>query len=169
MRSRIPGGQRMQTIYFAGGCLWGAQAFVKMPPGVVATEARRANGASDNLDRPYGGYAECVKTTFDERRMTATELMGRFFEIIDPYSANRQEADVGEKYRTSVYSEDPSHLREAEARIWARPDCDKTRVEALPLTRYLPSGEEHQDHLDKFPNDYRHIPNALMRKYLPKG
>ena len=57
--------------------------------------------------------------------MTVTELMGYFFEIIDPYCVNRQGADVGEKYRTGVYSEDPSHLREAEAYIRARPDRDR--------------------------------------------
>lgn len=49
----------MQTIYFAGGCLWGVQAFVKTLPGVVATEAGRANGAGDSLEGPYDGYAEC--------------------------------------------------------------------------------------------------------------
>ena len=69
---------------------------------------------------------------------------------------NRQGADVGEKYRTGIYSEDPSHLREAEAYIRARPDRERIRV------------EEHQDHLDKFPDDYCHIPRELMRKYLPK-
>lgn len=89
-------------------------------PGVVATEAGRPNGAGDGLEGPYDGYAECVKATFDEGRVTVTELMGYFFEIIDPYSVNRQGADVGEKYRTGVYSEDPSHLREAEAYIRAR-------------------------------------------------
>ena len=65
----------MQTIYFAGGCLWGVQAFVKTLPGVIATEAGRANGASDSLEGPYDGYAECVKTTFDEDRVTVTELI----------------------------------------------------------------------------------------------
>ena len=71
-----------------------------------ASSPRRGarTGASDNLDRPYGGYAEYVKTALDERRVTATELMGYFFEIIGPYSVNRQGADVGEKYRTGVYS-----------------------------------------------------------------
>ena len=155
----------MQTIYFAGGCLWGVQAFVKTLPGVVATEAGRANGAGDSLEGPYDGYAECVKTTFDEDRVTVAELMGYLFEIIDP---NRQGANVGEKYRTGVYSEDPSHLREAEAYIRARPDRDQIRVEVLPLTSYVPSAEEHQDHLDKFPNDYCHIPRELMTKYLQK-
>lgn len=158
----------MQTIYFAGGCLWGVQAFVKTLPGVVTTEAGRANGSGDSLEGPYDGYAECVKTTFDEGRVTVAELMGYFFEIIDPYSVNRQGADAGEKYRTGVYSEDPSHLREAEAYIWARPDRDRIRVEVLPLARYVPSAEEHQDHLDKFPNDYCHIPRELMRKYFQK-
>lgn len=158
----------MQTIYFAGGCLWGVQAFVKTLPGVVATEAGRANGAGDSLEGPYDGYAECVKATFDEGRATVTELMGYFFEIIDPYSVNRQGADVGEKYRTGVYSEDPSHLREAQAYIRARPDRDRIRVEVLPLARYVPSAEVHQDHLDKFPNDYCHIPRELMTKYLQK-
>lgn len=115
------------------------QAFVKTLPGVVATEAGRANGATGSLEGPYDGYAECVKATFDEGRVTVTELMGYFFEIIDPYSVNRQGADVGEKYRTGVYSEDPSHLREAQAYIRARPDRDRIRVEVLPLARYVPS------------------------------
>ncbi|WP_452040012.1 peptide-methionine (S)-S-oxide reductase [Adlercreutzia rubneri] len=156
----------MQTIYFAGGCLWGVQAFVKTLPGVVATEAGRANGATGSLGGPYDGYAECVKATFDEGRVTVTELMGYFFEIIDPYSVNRQGVDVGEKYRTGVYSEDPSHLHEAEAYIRARPDRDQTSVEVLPLARYVPSAEEHQDRPDTFPDDYCYIPRELMAKYL---
>lgn len=36
----------------------------------------------------------------------------------------------------------------------------------LPLTRYVLSAEEHQDRLDKFPNDYCHIPKELMTKHL---
>ncbi|ANS91031.1 Peptide methionine sulfoxide reductase MsrA [Staphylococcus pseudintermedius] len=43
----------METIYLAGGCLWGVQAFVKTIPGVVMTEAGRANGYSATLDGPY--------------------------------------------------------------------------------------------------------------------
>ena len=35
-----------------------------------------------------------------------------------------------------------------------------------PLTRYVPSAEEHQDRLDKFPDDYCHIPRELMTKHL---
>lgn len=156
---------RLETIYFAGGCLWGVQAFMKTLPGVVDTEAGRANGLQARLDIPYDGYAECVKTTFDETRVTVAQLMDYFFEIIDPYSVNKQGIDVGEKYRTGVYSLDPAHLQAARSYIEARPDRDKIRVEVAPLTCYVPSAEEHQDHLDKFPNDYCHIPHELMTKY----
>lgn len=79
----------MQTTYFAGGCLRGVQAFAKTLPGVVATKAGRVNEATGSFERPYDGYAECVKTTFDEGRVTVTEPMDPFFEIIDPYSVNR--------------------------------------------------------------------------------
>lgn len=59
----------METIYLAGGCLWGIQAFVKTIPGVVMTEAGRANGYSATLDGPYDGYVECVKTIFDPSKL----------------------------------------------------------------------------------------------------
>ena len=29
----------METIYVAGGCLWGVQAFIKTLPGIIHTEA----------------------------------------------------------------------------------------------------------------------------------
>ncbi|MFA0520786.1 peptide-methionine (S)-S-oxide reductase, partial [Vibrio sp. 10N.222.55.E8] len=34
----------MEQIYLAGGCLWGVQEFIKYVPGVINTEAGRANG-----------------------------------------------------------------------------------------------------------------------------
>ncbi|HET7627680.1 MAG TPA: peptide-methionine (S)-S-oxide reductase [Bacillales bacterium] len=155
----------MEVVYFAGGCLWGVQAFIKSLPGVEFTEAGRANGTSHTLDGDYDGYAECVKTGFDPSRVTITELMGYFFEIIDPYSLNKQGQDVGEKYRTGVYSEEPKHLEEAKAFIRERPDRDRIVVEVLPLTNNVRSAEEHQDRLAKYPNDYCHIPQEILSKY----
>lgn len=157
----------METIYLAGGCLWGVQHFVKSLPGVIRTEAGRANGSTDTLDGPYDGYAECVKVDFDPRAVTVSELMGYLFEIIDPYSVNRQGADVGEKYRTGVYSTDERHLAEARAFIAAREDRARIAVEVRPLANYVRSADEHQDRLECHPEDYRlcHIPLAVMNKY----
>ncbi len=155
----------METIYFSGGCLWGVQAFVKTLKGVVHTEAGRANGKSDSLDGAYDGYAECVKTTFDPDVTDVTQLMDCFFEIIDPYSVNQQGMDVGEKYRTGVYSKTASHLVDARRYIDGRADRDRIVVEVKPLTNYVKSAAEHQDRLARCPDDYCHIPKELLQKY----
>ncbi|WP_251639775.1 peptide-methionine (S)-S-oxide reductase [Sporosarcina sp. NCCP-2716] len=155
----------MEVVYLAGGCLWGVQAFVKTLPGVLKTEAGRANGANPTLEGEYDGYAECVKTEFDPTVVTVSDLMAYLFEIIDPYSVNRQGEDVGEKYRTGLYSEQAAHLEEARAFIQKRGDADRIAVEVLPLTNYVKSAEEHQDRLAKCPDDYCHIPADLLRKY----
>ncbi|WP_282154969.1 peptide-methionine (S)-S-oxide reductase [Cytobacillus gottheilii] len=155
----------METVYFAGGCLWGVQAFIKTLPGVWFTEAGRANGTSQTLHGDYDGYAECVKAEFDPQVVLITELMGYFFEIIDPYSLNKQGQDVGKKYRTGVYSENPEHLIEAKTFLSKRSDYDRIVVEVLPLTNYVRSAEEHQDRLARCPDDYCHIPEELLNKY----
>ena len=156
-----------QELYFAGGCLWGVQAFAKTLPGVVFTEAGRANGTGLSLEGPYDGYAECVRTRFDPGLVTLGQLMAFFFEIIDPYSLNKQGVDVGKKYRTGLYSTDPRHLEEARAFINGREDRDKIMLEVLPLTNYVRSAEEHQHHLERHPEDcsYCHIPDAVLNRY----
>ena len=157
----------METVYLAGGCLWGVQHFFDVVPGVLSTEAGRANGTTNTLDGPYDGYAECVKVVFDEKATSISELMAHLFEIIDPYSVNKQGVDVGKKYRTGLYSTSEKHLEEARAFIDRRADREKIVVEVLPLTNYVRSAEEHQHHLARFPEDcsYCSIPDEVMNRY----
>ena len=98
-----------EEIYLAGGCLWGVQEFVRHLPGVIQTQAGRANGTSSSTKSEYDGYAECVRTIFDPAKVTATRLVEYLFEIIDPYSINQQGPDIGPKYRTGVYSKSDCH------------------------------------------------------------
>lgn len=155
----------METIYVAGGCLWGVQAFLKTLPGVIETEAGRANGSSSTIEGEYDGYAECVKVNFNPEIVTVDDMMSYLFEIIDPYSVNKQGEDVGLKYRTGIYSEQPEHLETARQFIKNQYDAEKIAVEVKMLMNYVKSAKEHQDRLDKFPNDYCHIPKTLMNKY----
>lgn len=154
-----------QELYLAGGCLWGVQAFIGTLPGVTFTEAGRVNGAGQTLDGPYDGYAECVRTRFDPAVVSVEQLVDHLFEIIDPYSVNAQGPDVGEKYRTGVYSADPDHLDRARAFIAARTDAERIAVEVLPLTNYVRSADEHQDRLARCPEDSCHIPEDVLNRY----
>jgi len=154
-----------ETIYFAGGCLWGVQEFVRHLPGVIQTEAGRANGTSSSTKGEYDGYAECVRTVFDPAKVTLGRLLEYLFEIIDPYSINQQGPDIGEKYRTGVYSKSECHLNEAKQWIASREDANLVAVEVLPLTNFLPSDPEHQDRLLRYPQEKCHIPSNLLYKY----
>ena len=115
---------------------------------------------------------ERLPTTFSWQARTAGHLASPFevltqylFEIIDPYSINKQGQDVGEKYRTGIYSRDKRHLEIVSAYIAGRVDSDRIVVEVLPLKNYVPSDQEHQDRLTRFPEDYCHIPLDLLHKY----
>lgn len=156
----------MDTVYLAGGCLWGVEAFIKTLPGVQSTEAGRANGTGHTTEGDYDGYAECVKTEFDPAVVKIEELIGYLFEIIDPYSINKQGQDVGEKYRTGIYSENAGHLKKAESFLRGRKDYNLIAVEVSPLKNYVRSAEEHQDRLAKHPDDYCHIPKEMLERYI---
>jgi len=154
-----------EELYLAGGCLWGVQEFVRHLPGVIETEAGRANGTSQTIHGEYDGYAECVLTVFDPNQLTICRLLEYFFEIIDPYSFNQQGPDIGEKYRTGIYSHSEKHLQETKRWIESREDSDRIALEVLPLTNYLRSDEEHQDRLTRDPNAQCHIPRSTLYKY----
>ena len=154
-----------EEIYLAGGCLWGVQEFIRHLPGVIETEAGRANGTSQTIRGEYDGYVECVRAVFDPNQLTICRFLEYLFEIIDPYSINQQGPDIGEKYRTGIYSHSVKHLQEAKTWIESRKDSDRIALEVLPLTNYLRSDDEHQDRLTRDPNDQCHIPRSTLYKY----
>ena len=154
-----------EELYLAGGCLWGVQEFIRHLPGVIETEAGRANGTSQTIHGEYDGYAECVRIVFNPNQLTIGRLLEYFFEIIDPYSINQQGPDIGEKYRTGIYSHSEKHLQEAKTWIESRKDRDRIALEVLPLTNYLQSDDEHQDRLTRDPNAQCHIPRSTLYKY----
>jgi len=154
-----------EAVYLAGGCLWGVQEFFRYIPGILATEAGRANGSTQSLDGDYDGYVECVRVDFDVSSLTVTQLTKHLFEIINPYSLDQQGPDIGKKYRTGFYSRDESHLIEVKSFIESRDDREKILLEVLPLSNYLRSSEEHQDRLQRFPAEACHLPKALLHKY----
>ena len=158
----------VEEIFFAGGFLWGVQEFIRHLPGVVFTEAGRVNGLANTTKSAYDGYAECVRTLFDPAQLTMAQLMECFFEIIDPYSLNKQGEDIGEKYRTGIYSKTQAHLDEALNFIASLENSKSIFVEVLPLSNFVRSDEEHQDRLQKYPDEECHIHKELLTKYKNK-
>lgn len=159
----------MKTIFLAAGCFWGAQHYLKQIHGVVETETGFANGNTDNptyeevyTDRT--GYAEAVRVVFDPEVLPLKRLVQLYFDCIEPTSVNQQGEDRGTRYRTGVYYIEP------EDRLTIQEVYDDVQrgysaplaVEVEPIRNFFPADESHQDYLDKHPDGYCHLPQALF-------
>ncbi|MBO7416496.1 MAG: peptide-methionine (S)-S-oxide reductase MsrA [Bacteroidaceae bacterium] len=164
-----------KEIYFAAGCFWGAEKYLKLIRGVISTEVGFANG--NTPDPTYKevytdttGYAECVHVTYDPQVIPVDKLTRIYFKAIDPTSLNKQGEDEGTRYRTGVYytpdtdSSTVEILQEvfSEQQQALEPSL-KLAVELLPLKNFYRAEEYHQDYLDKNPTGYCHLTPALFR------
>ena len=160
----------MNEIYFAGGCFWGTQHYLKQIRGVVATAVGYANGTTPNptYEEVYSdltGYVECVSVEYDPAAITLRRLVELYFASIDPTLLNRQGNDVGTRYRTGIYytrEEDRATIAEvylAEQRKYE----SELATEVEPLRCFVAAEAYHQDYLEKNPAGYCHLPAALFK------
>lgn len=159
----------MKTIYFAGGCFWGTEHYMRQFDGVLETLVGYANGNVSNpsYEQVYTdqtGHVECVKVTYDEKLISLATLCRLFFKSIDPLSLNRQGDDVGTRYRTGIYWTDDAD-REVVTEVYGEIQkryADPIAVENSQLQCFYPAEEYHQEYLVKKPEGYCHLPLSLI-------
>ena len=154
----------MKTIYLAGGCFWGVERYMSRMPGVTGTEVGYANGSTENptyeeVRYQPTGHAETCKVTYDETKLSLTEMLTKFFEVVDPLSVNKQGEDEGISYRSGVFYTEEKDLPEIQAffRKLEEKLGKKTAVQVEPLKNYYKAEEYHQKYLEKNPGGYCHI------------
>ena len=100
----------MKTIFIAGGCFWGVQAYYDKLKGIDKTFVGYANGNISNptyqqVKSHEATHSETVKIIYDETIISLEKILEHFLRIIDPYEVNHQGEDYGIQYRTGVYYE----------------------------------------------------------------
>lgn len=156
-----------QTIYLAGGCFWGVDAYFKEIEGVEKTQVGYANGLTEDTfyeNLKNSDHAEAVKVTYDDSKISLESLLEYFYYIIDPFSVNKQGADKGRQYRTGIYLEDGKTLEKVRKFLEGKQknEEEKIQVEVEKLKNFIKAEEYHQDYLKKNPNGYCHV-NLLDR------
>lgn len=160
----------MKTIFFAGGCFWGTEHYLRQFEGVTETVVGYANGnvqdpAYEQVYTDMTGHAECVKVTYDSDVISLATLCRLFFRSIDPLLLNRQGEDNGTRYRTGIYwsdETDGSVIDEIFAEVQARYDKPVV-VEKEPLKCFYTAEDYHQDYLVKNPEGYCHLSPDTIR------
>lgn len=160
----------MEKIYFAGGCFWGTEHYMKQIDGVVNTEVGYANS---NVPNPSykevctgkTGAAETVEVEYNPKITDLQYLITMYFATIDPTIKDRQGNDIGTQYRTGIFYTEPSQKKIIEETIDSlRKYFDKPIVtEVLPLKNFYEAEDYHQDYLEKNPNGYCHINPQLFK------
>lgn len=161
------------TIYLAGGCFWGVEAYFRRIQGVLEAVSGYANGHTEHpsyedVCHRHTGHAETVKVVFDTQIISLNDILRHFLRIIDPTTHNRQGNDIGEQYRSGVYYTDPADatvirtILDAEQHKYSAPIV----VECEPLQHFYPAEDYHQDYLGKNPSGYCHIDIRLAAKPL---
>ena len=163
-----------RTIYLAGGCFWGLEAYFQRIDGVVDAVSGYANGKTKNPsyeDVSYRdtGHAETVKVTYDADKLSLDDILQYYFRVVDPTSLNKQGNDIGTQYRSGVYYTDPAEKAVIAAAL--KREQQKYQqplvVENEPLQNFYDAEEYHQDYLIKNPNGYCHIDIRKADEPLP--
>ena len=160
-----------KILYLAGGCFWGTEQYFCQFPGVISTRVGYANGKTENptyedVKKRGSGHAETVRVEYDDGILPTETLLGYYFDVIDPFSVNRQGEDEGIQYRTGIYWEDESLIPAI------RSVCDEVErkagrpiaVERVPLRQFFDAEEYHQKYLEKNPGGYCHIPQSMLNR-----
>ena len=167
--------QEIATL--GGGCFWCLEAVYADLKGVSKAESGYSGGITPNpsyqaVCTGETGHAEVVQVTFDPEIISFDELLRIFFTIHDPTTLNRQGADVGTQYRSAIFYHSDAQKEAAEkiiaeaAEDWADPIV----TEVLPLEKYYPAEDYHQNYFANNPNQpyCRAVVAPKVRKFQEK-
>lgn len=100
------------------------------------------------------GHAEVIQIEFDPAKITFEQLLDVFWQAHDPTTPNQQGADAGTQYRSVILYHDEAQRRAAEKskQEAVRQFRDPIVTEIIPLTKFYPAEDYHQDYFRKNPD-----------------
>jgi peptide-methionine (S)-S-oxide reductase len=171
-----------QEVVLAGGCFWGVDAVFKHVKGVTSVSSGYSGGSEktaqyEMVGTGTTGHAESVKITYDPAQISYLQLLKVFFFVAhDPTELNRQGPDAGTQYRSIIFYTDDQQKQVANNYI---DELDKSKAfpdpivtEVVPLKRFYPAEDYHQNFLERHPDNPYIVYNDLpkldeLRKQFP--
>jgi peptide-methionine (S)-S-oxide reductase len=160
-----------ETATFGAGCFWGVEYVYERVPGVIETEVGYAGGHTENPTYrdvcSHGtGHAEVLRVRFDPAVVSFEQLLEVFWAMHDPTQVNRQGPDVGDQYRSAIFTHSDEQQRLAEASREAAQARFDRPIEIAPAGPFYPAEDYHQRYYDKNGHEpYCHvIPWSTLRE-----
>lgn len=145
-----------QQATFGAGCFWGVEYVFRRVPGVTDVQVGYTGGFTQNPTYrdvcSHGtGHAEVAQVTFDDERVSFDQLLELFWALHDPTQVNRQGPDIGDQYRSAIFTHSPEQQAAAEAskeRAQAR-FSKPIATQIVPLSTFYPGEDYHQAYYEK--------------------
>jgi len=148
-----------ESLVLGGGCFWCTDAAYKLLPGVKAVTCGYAGGKE--LNPTYAevcahatGHAEVIKIDYDPAKVSLAALLDFFWQVHNPTQVGGQGNDQGPQYRSIIlYANEAQKVaaeksRDAASKVFR----DPITTEIVPLTKFWPAEDYHQDYFAKNPN-----------------
>jgi peptide-methionine (S)-S-oxide reductase len=145
-----------ETATFGAGCFWGVEYVFRRVPGVVDVRVGYSGGFTPNPTYPEvcshtTGHAEVAQVTYDPERVSFDQLLEVFWAMHDPTQVDRQGPDIGDQYRSCIFTHSPEQQAAAEAsRERAQSAYDRPiATEITSRTVFYPAEGYHQAYYEK--------------------
>jgi len=141
---------------FAEGCFWGSEDTFRHVGGVVATAVGYSGGHTSNptYEAVCGhdtGHAETVLIEFNPKKVTYAQLLRVFWDSHDPTTPNQQGPDIGDQYRSAIFTFTPAQESAARASLVAEQPHYRQKIttEITPMGRFWKAEGYHQQYDEK--------------------
>jgi peptide-methionine (S)-S-oxide reductase len=146
---------------FAGGCFWCMEAPFDKLPGVISTSSGYTGGKTTApsyhlVGMGFTGHTEAIRVVYDPKKVTYAELLDVFWHNVDPTQAGGQFCDIGDQYRTGIFTSDPAERALAEAsKEKVATQLGRPIVTPIePKAAFWLAEDYHQDFYKKDPERY---------------
>jgi peptide methionine sulfoxide reductase msrA/msrB len=154
----------LQTATFAGGCFWCIQSDFDKFTGVIEaisgyTGGHKGDPTYEDVKSGLSGHLEAVQVRFCPEVISYDKLLEIFWRHVDPTDDGGQFVDRGAQYRTAIFFHDDEQRAAAESSRLALTRSGRfskpIATEILPLKKFFPAEEFHQQYYKKNPLRYK--------------
>jgi peptide-methionine (S)-S-oxide reductase len=147
---------KTEKATFGAGCFWQVEAAYQDVPGVIETAVGYEGGHVDNptyeqVCSGTTGHAEVTQVTFDPDRISYEDLVNMFWDVHDPTQMNRQGPDIGEQYRSVIFTHSRDQVEIAtKSKAQAQQRFSQPIATTIePATGFWMAEDYHQCYLQK--------------------
>ena len=143
----------LEKATFAAGCFWGVEDVFMTLTGVISTRVGYTGGRIEtptyqDVCSHDTGHAEAVEVTFDPQQISYEKLLDLFWECHDPTELNRQGPDIGNQYRSAIFTHSEEQQGIAEKSLEKRDNSGRLRrrivTEIVPAAIFWEAEVYHQ-------------------------